>query len=217
MIFPFDLSRAPLGLLALLTLPPHGILARVPISRLPPLQFLDSFNAYPGRGPGGCSRSAPNGVPMLDRVFKSLGGANAIAQTMVQDLPTYPNQTYVRGLLFLFFGITFLEDHSINPIQDGLETYKRVLRRASNELPPVSVLSTDAHFRKFHRGPTGIYPPAFTFRKPRYSCLEDYASYFQHDVGSDGKENMSGPLIAEPFDVKSEPDSLELYTWNFEN
>ncbi len=50
------------------------------------------------------------------------------------------------------------------------------------------------------------------YAKPRYKCLEDYASYFQHDVGTDGRENTSAPLIAELLDVRSEPDSPELYT-----
>ncbi len=54
--------------------------------------------------------------------------------------------------------------------------------------------------------PNPLYP------KPRYKCLEDSASYFQHDVGADGKENMSAPLIGELLDVRCEPDSPELYT-----
>ena len=158
MIFPFNLSGAPLGLLAVLTLLPHGILARVAIDSLSMRQFTTSFKIYLGSGPGGCSRNAPNGVSMGNQVLDSLGGANAIAQTMVQDLPTYPTQTYVRGLLFLFFGITFLADHSINPdpVQNNLNAYNNILRRASNEFPSVSVLSSDAHFRKFHCGPTGV-------------------------------------------------------------
>ncbi len=167
MISPFTLSRAPLGLLAVLTLLPHGILARVAIDPLSMQQFTTSFKASLGTGPGGCSRSAPNGASMQNQVLDSLGGANAIAQTVVQDLPTYPTQTYVRGLLFLFFGITFLADHSINPepVQDNLNAYNRILRRASKELPSLSVLSTDAHFRKFHCGSTGVCQPESTVRK----------------------------------------------------
>lgn len=57
--------------------------------------------------------------------------------------------------------------------------------------------------------PNPLYP------KPRYRCLEDYASYFQHDVGPNGQENTSAPLIAELLDFRCEPHSPELYTWNF--
>ena len=52
--------------------------------------------------------------------------------------------------------------------------------------------------------------PNSLYAKPRYRCLEDYATYYQHNVGTDGKENMSAPLIAELLDVKSEPTSPDL-------
>ena len=66
---------------------------------------------------------------MISHVLDSLGGANAIAQTVVEDLPTYATQTYVRGLLFLFFGITFLADHEINPDpgQNNQNAYNDIL------------------------------------------------------------------------------------------
>lgn len=51
------------------------------------------------------------------------------------------------------------------------------------------------------------------YAKPRYRCLEDYATYYQHDVGTDGRENMSAPLIAELLDMKSESTSPDLSTW----
>lgn len=72
----------------------------------------------------------------MNHVLDSLGGANAIAQTVVQDLPSYPTQTYVRGLLFLFFGITFLSDHQINPDpgQNNENAYDDILRRATMNL-----------------------------------------------------------------------------------
>lgn len=37
--------------------------------------------------------------------------------------------------------------------------------------------------------------------KPRYRCLEDYASYFTHMEGSDGQQDTSLPLVGEYFDV----------------
>lgn len=74
---------------------------------------------------------------MMKYVLKSLGGANAIAQTAVLELPTYPTQINVRGLLFLFFGITFLEDHQINPDPDqgNVLAYQVVLSEATMDLP----------------------------------------------------------------------------------
>ena len=135
MIYRFSLLQAPFGLLVFLILL-HPIPARVPIEPLSEDQLFNSFNLYPINGPGGCGRYAPNGVPMMPFVLKSLGGANAIVQTVLQDLPTYPTQIYVRGLLFLFFGITFLADHQINPIaREGNENaYNNILRRAKMDL-----------------------------------------------------------------------------------
>ena len=73
---------------------------------------------------------------MISHVLDSLGGANAIAQTVVEDLPTYATQTYVRGLLFLFFGITFLADHEINPDpgQNNQDAYNDILSRVQIDL-----------------------------------------------------------------------------------
>ena len=69
---------------------------------------------------------------MMSHVLDSLGGTNAIAQTVVQDLPTYPTQKYIRGLLFLFFGITFFTDHQINPGPNQINQlqYDQILGRA---------------------------------------------------------------------------------------
>ena len=160
-MFSFSLSQARLGLLALLTLVPRAIPARVPIDTLSSQQFTTSFKAYLGTGPGGCSRTAPNGAPMMNHVLDSLGGARAIAQTVVQDLPTYPDQTYIRGLLFLFFGITFLADHSINPdsTQNNINAYNDILRRAKQRPLRVLEFFADDLFRKFHCGATGIRQP----------------------------------------------------------
>lgn len=30
---------------------------------------------------------------------------------------------------------------------------------------------------------------------PRLRCLEDYATYSEHVIGDDGKENKTGPLV----------------------
>ena len=40
--------------------------------------------------------------------------------------------------------------------------------------------------------------------KPRYRCLEDYATYHTHMLGSNGQEDTSLPLIGEFFDVETE-------------
>ena len=40
--------------------------------------------------------------------------------------------------------------------------------------------------------------------KPRYRCLEDYATYHTHMLGSDGQEDTSLPLVGEFFDRETE-------------
>lgn len=211
MIFPFPLWQAPLGLLAFLTLAP-AILARVAIEPLSSQQLTTSFRTYLGSQPGGCGRGS-----MMSHVLDSLGGANAIAQTVVQDLPTYLSQTYVRGLLFLFFGITFLSDHQINtdPAQNNQNAYNDILRRARTGFLRVQVLRTNDISKNFTAVSQVFVSPNPRYAKPRYRCLEDYASYYQHDVGTDGRENMSAPLIAQVLNVRSEPDFPDLSAWNF--
>ena len=71
---------------------------------------------------------------MLDRTLKSLGGASAIAQTVAQDLPTYPTQAYIRGLLFLFFGITFQMNHQLNPDIDNVNAYNFIAGMIREEM-----------------------------------------------------------------------------------
>ena len=143
---------------------------------------------------------------MMSHVLDSLGGANAIAQTVVQDLPTYVTQTYVRGLLFLFFGITFLADHEINPDpgQNNQNAYNDILSWFQIDLLEHGQLVTDSVSEYFTAVRQVFVSPNPAYPKPRYRCLEDYASYYQHDVGSDHRENMSAPLIAETLDIRSE-------------
>ena len=38
---------------------------------------------------------------------------------------------------------------------------------------------------------------------PRFRCLEDYAAYYEHLPGDDGKENMTAELAAVHYDEKS--------------
>lgn len=37
----------------------------------------------------------------------------------------------------------------------------------------------------------------------RFRCLEDYATYYRHMPGTDGRENMSAPLVAEVYNIRS--------------
>ena len=114
--------HALLGLLLSLTLC-QQIIARTPINPLSYEVFSNSFNLYDPSGKGGCNRNAPNGAPMLQRVQMSLGGAWALSQTVANDLPNYSSQTYIRGLLFLFFGITFQENHELNPDGNNVNAF----------------------------------------------------------------------------------------------
>ena len=118
-------AHASLRLLLFLTLP-HRLLARVAIDPLPQQTFYNTFKTYLGRGPGGCDRSAPNGVQMMQHTLDSLGGVYAISQTVAQDLPSYPTQTYIRGLMFVFFGITFQANHQINADTENVNAYNDI-------------------------------------------------------------------------------------------
>ena len=109
-------------LLLFLTLP-QQIMARAPLNSLSYAVFSNSFILYDPSGKGGCNRNAPNGAPMLQRTQMSLGGAWALSQTVADDLPNYSSQTYIRGLLFLFFGITFQENHELNPDQNNVNAF----------------------------------------------------------------------------------------------
>ena len=146
---------------------------------------------------------------MMNHVLDSLGGANAIAQTVVQDLPTYATQTYVRGLLYLFFGITFLADHEINPDpgQDNQNAYNNISSWVQIDLLEHTQSITNGVSETFTAARQVFVSPNPAYPKPRYRCLEDYASYYQHAVGSDHKENMSAPLIAEMLGARSEQTS----------
>ena len=117
---------APLQFLLFLTLG-QLISARIPIAPLTEQSFLSSFVTNDRTQKGGCDRNAPNGVPMWNYTLGSLGGAWAIAQTVSRDLPNYPTNTYIRGLLFLFFGITFEASHQLNPDQDNVNAFNNII------------------------------------------------------------------------------------------
>ena len=126
--------RALLELLLFLTLP-QQIIARVPITPLSYAVFSNSFNLYDPSGKGGCNRNAPNGAPMLQRVQMSLGGAWALSQTVADDLPNYSSQTYIRGLLFMFFGITFQENHELNPDGNNVDAFNFIAGMVQEKAP----------------------------------------------------------------------------------
>lgn len=94
-------------------------------------QFSNSFKLYPGTGPGGCDRNAPNGVGMKDYVLTSLNDAWTASNTVVDDLPTsvFSFKRDLRGLLFLLFGITWTSAYEPNP-EDGSDTnYNYILSK----------------------------------------------------------------------------------------
>lgn len=64
---------------------------------------------------------------MLQRSFNSLGGAYAVSQTTVRDLFNDLSQTYIRGLLFLFFGITFQQSHQLNPDENNVDPFNLII------------------------------------------------------------------------------------------
>ncbi|KAM0799915.1 hypothetical protein BDR22DRAFT_973322 [Usnea florida] len=182
MLKPFLPAYTSLTFLLFLTLP-HLLLARVPIRPLPSLLFQNAFNTYPGNDGGSCNRDAPNGVPMMSHVLKSLGGSWAISKTVSQDLPSYPTSPYIRGLMFLFFGITFRANRQISPSNGNVQAYNDII----NNFDAVNKLITSPLANKYNT-------------KPRFKCLEDYARYFTHLADDNGEMNSSAPLVGVYFD-----------------
>ena len=123
-------GHAFLQLLLYFTLPQTSLSARIPIHPLPQQVFYNTFNIYTPTGKGGCYRNAPNGVQMMAHTIGSLGGALAVAQTVAQNLPNYPTETYIRALLFLFFGITFQANHQLRPDVDNVNAFNNITSMA---------------------------------------------------------------------------------------
>lgn len=99
-------------------------------------EFKSSFNIYATKGPGGCNRNAPNGVPMGNYVLTSLGDAWTASNTVTNYLPTEGSisNRNIRGLLFLLFGITWTSDNTTNP-DDGSDTkYEYILSTGGKTL-----------------------------------------------------------------------------------
>ena len=115
-------------------------------------QFSSSFNLYPGTGPGGCDRDAPNGVGMRNYVLTSLNDAWTASNTVVDDLPTsaFSYKKDLRGLLFLLFGITWTSAYEPNT-HDGSETkYSYILSRCGKAhqvrlVPPLLITCRHIH------------------------------------------------------------------------
>lgn len=126
MLSSFLDGHALLQLLLFLILSPLATPARPPIRSLNPRVFTKTFNTYQPRQRGGCVRTAPNGVPMMQHVLASLGGALTILDSVNRNISNYPTQVSTRGLLFLFFGIIFQENHQLDPDEDNLNAYKNI-------------------------------------------------------------------------------------------
>lgn len=149
MLIPLVDSPTNLQLLVLFTLS-QLILARIPIVPLAYSQFANSFNLYPLSGNGGCNRDSPDGLPMLQHTLKSLGGAWAIAETVVQDLPNYPTQIYIRGLLYQFFGILFQENHQLNPHPDNVAAYNLIASMNQEKIISIPIRSVANQYNQTH-------------------------------------------------------------------
>lgn len=119
---------APLQLLLFFTLPRmiSATPPRVPIQPLTLRVFSRIFNAYDPNQRGGCNRTAPNGIPMMQHTLASLGGVLSIVDSVNRNISNYPTQVSTRGLLFLFFGITFQENHQLTTDADNLNAYNNI-------------------------------------------------------------------------------------------
>lgn len=93
-------------------------------------QFQTSFKLLTGLG--GCNRSSPNEVAMQPLVLQDFDGAWNIAANAVDDLPFYQveNSTTgkrVRGLLYLLFGVNFINNNDLNPDDDSKAVYNYIM------------------------------------------------------------------------------------------
>ena len=83
-------------------------------------QLKNTFNFHdPGNTEGGgCDRNSPNGKPMGPHVLASVSDAFKMATKVQQNLDSYnadtPYADRTRRLLFLFFGISFGDDHQLD-------------------------------------------------------------------------------------------------------
>lgn len=116
---------------------PLLLLFFIPISlALTPDKLLDTFRVdTPVDGVGGCNRNAPNGQYMLSYVVEAAGDAFSTAALVQQQLGSYnfnsPSAKRLRGLLFLFFGITFVDTYQLNPNSVANYTYVKGATRPS--------------------------------------------------------------------------------------
>lgn len=119
----------------------------------------------------------------MQHTLASLGGVLSIVDSVNRNISNYPTQVSTRGLLFLFFGITFQENHQLTTDADNLNAYNNIRNGWINA------------WNLFANPGSNVYN-----RLPRYRCLEDYASYYTHSNGRDGQQNMSAELIGQMFD-----------------
>ena len=72
----------------------------------------------PGTSPGGCSRTLPNGVNMLQHTVTAFTDAFNMAAAVQFQIKSFsfntPAAKKLRDLLFLFFGITFGNQNQIS-------------------------------------------------------------------------------------------------------
>ena len=166
-------------------------------------QFNNTFNFDPPTAGGGCGRTAPNGVSMMDYSVNAVGDAFDMAMIVLRQLGHYSlptaNAVRLRGLLFLFFGITFTTPgYQLDPSSweafvyvesAGLLFSQPATRRDGEIANQLAGVFIDVNALLYNQQ----YPPG---GRPWFHCLEDYAFYTQHLVGRDGLENMSAPLAA---------------------
>ena len=81
------------------------------------------FQLHPARTPGACSGYSLNGVPLMPYVLTAVGdavgtAANVKSQMDQSTWPT-PSGKRMRGLLYIFFGITFGADRLPSPASEA--------------------------------------------------------------------------------------------------
>lgn len=158
---------------------------------LTPDKFLDTFRVdTPVNGPGGCSRDSPNGQYMLWPVIEATGDAFNTAALVQQQLGSYnvnsPSSKRLRGLLFLFFGITFGDTYQLSPDSVANYTYVKGARlslRHPTKWMMDLLISKAGVFDKVNALLTA--PSNIPERLPWFHCLEDYAFFTKYLVGTD--------------------------------
>lgn len=102
----------------------------ITIAQISLQQFQSSFKLLTGSG--GCNRNSPNGVAIQPLVLQVVDDALDIATNTVDDLPFYQAESgttgkRVRGLLYLLFGVNFINNNDLHPDDDSKAAYNYIM------------------------------------------------------------------------------------------